>query len=121
MFIREVETYEAGLSEIILPCGNYRLTEVQAPEGFIKLEEPLTFTVEKQGVSGAKEEIRETNGKYVIEIENEKAETIVLPQAGGQGRTIFYRAGASAVLASAVLYIIYYQKEKRYGKKKNME
>lgn len=121
LFIREVETDEAGLSEIILPCGNYRLTEVQAPEGFIKLEEPLTFTVEKQGVSGAKEEIRETNGKYVIEIENEKAETIVLPQAGGQGRTIFYRAGASAVLASAVLYIIYYQKEKRYGKKKNME
>ena len=65
-------------------------------------------------------EIKEADGKYVIEIENEKAETIVLPQAGSTGTAIFYQTGAGAILAAA-LCIIYYQKERKYGKKRKME
>lgn len=121
LFAYEVETNEEGLSELALPYGSYRLTEIQAPEGFIKLEEPIAFTVNEQGISGTQAEIKEADGKYVIEIENEKAETIVLPQAGGTGTAIFYQTGAGAILAAAALCIIYYQKERKHGKKKKME
>lgn len=119
-FEHEVETDEKGITEISLPYGNYRLTEIKAPEGFIKLEETIEFLVDEQGISGSGADIGKTDEKYVIEIENEKEETIFLPQAGGMGTDIFYQSGAGAALVAAV-YIIYKQKEKTNEKKRKME
>ena len=120
LFEHEVETDEKGITEISLPYGNYRLTEIKAPEGFIKLEETIEFLVDEQGISGSGADIGKTDEKYVIEIENEKEETIFLPQAGGMGTDIFYQSGAGAALVAAV-YIIYKQKEKTNEKKRKME
>lgn len=114
-------TTENGLIELNgLPLGEYKLTEIEAPDGYNKLEEAvalningtvgtsnttgklelkeLSFTVD--GVAGT---VDATTSTVTATIENNQGAQ--LPSTGGIGTTIFYVIGGILVLGAAVLLI----------------
>lgn len=107
------ETDRNGLADFSLPYGTYQIVELEAPEGYIKLEEPIDLIVDADGIHGKQNEIREENGIYTIEIQNQKKETIVLPETGGQGTSHLYQSGMLLILA-AVGMTVMYKKKKEY-------
>ncbi len=84
-----------------LDSSTYLLTEEEAPDGYSKLDKPLTIKINDNGsitwnstpVSGG-----------LLRIQN-KAGT-ELPATGGIGTTIFYVAGSILLVGAAVLLIV---------------
>lgn len=68
--------------------GNYKLEEEAAPEGYVKLNVPITFTVTKDG--------------YSIECPQQikNAKKPAIPQTGGIGAIIFLAAGLTLMGAA---------------------
>ena len=77
----EIETDIYGNAVTQLPYGKYILTEVQAPEGYEPMEEPITIEFRQDGNSVAENNNDEDvtigeNGEFIIE-NNEKAKVVV--------------------------------------------
>lgn len=106
-----VEVGETGrVSFSGLGTGVYYLTEVQAPNGYNLLDEPIklvidfnyqtgTFTYDwrHEGADNA------LSATMTIQIVNTKGN--VLPETGGMGTTMFYVFGGIMVLAATVLLV----------------
>ncbi len=106
-----VEVGETGrVSFSGLGTGVYYLTEVQAPNGYNLLDEPIklvigfnyqtgTFTYDwrHEGAANA------LSATMTIQIVNTKGN--VLPETGGMGTTMFYVFGGIMVLAATVLLV----------------
>lgn len=95
-------TIDAGNVTITgLGNGSYTLTETKAPDGYNKLTESKTVTV-----NSANNPATVTNGKYVsggVEVVNEAGTE--LPSTGGMGTTIFYVLGAVLVIGAGVVLV----------------
>ena len=101
-----------------LGAGTYTFTEIAAPEGYNKLETPISVTISftaptgeiKTGeeqctwtVEGDGAEFDSATGTVTVTIENNSGST--LPSTGGMGTTLFYILGAVLVLGAGVVLI----------------
>lgn len=83
---------EAGTVKIYgLENGTYTLTEIDAPEGYNKLAEPVTFTI-SNGNRAEVLEVINTNG-------------MVLPSTGSTGTKIFLAIGLTLAIGAYVVFI----------------
>ena len=101
-----------------LGAGTYTFTEIAAPEGYNKLETPISVTISftaptgeiKTGeeqctwtAEGDGAEFDSATGTVTVTIENNSGST--LPSTGGMGTTLFYILGAVLVLGAGVVLI----------------
>lgn len=89
-----------------LKPGSYTLTELEAPDGYNILQEPIDFEVTWDAtngfnISGASYD--EETDTFEIKVENSKGS--ILPHTGGIGTTIFMVIGAFLVLGAAVVLV----------------
>ena len=81
LYHTEIETNEKGEAVTDVPYGRYSLTELQAPEGYEAIEEPIVIEFRQEGNSvvennnGVKVIVGE-NGEFLVE-NKEKAKVIV--------------------------------------------
>ena len=103
--------------------GTYKITEVEAPDGYNQLTAPVTVTAVKTGKTSTNTTVyldengdivnKETNKEVKVEIPNIAATAVVvvnkagtqLPSTGGMGTTIFYVLGSALVLGAVVLLV----------------
>lgn len=102
-----------------LPIGTYTLTELQAPDGYNKLEGDVTLTITGQVQTNTATGALELTGLAVQvnnggsgEVENNTVTVtianntgVTLPSTGGIGTTIFYIIGGILVIGAGVLLI----------------
>nr|WP_279080203.1 isopeptide-forming domain-containing fimbrial protein [Catenibacterium mitsuokai] len=103
--------------------GEYKLTEIQAPDNYDKLSEPIYFTVTAGHVDGPKPSLETfsgiiTSGKvgemaFTANKENGILSTTIqnkpgssLPETGGMGTTVLYAAGTLMILAAAAFLVM---------------
>ncbi|MBR3448825.1 MAG: isopeptide-forming domain-containing fimbrial protein [Oscillospiraceae bacterium] len=97
-----------------LGAGTYEIEEIEAPEGYNKLDpSKITVTIGTDGevtVSDCRwtfvsnpEGIAEEDGVYTLTFKNSKG--IILPGTGGIGTVIFYIIG-SAMIAAAIIMVV---------------
>ena len=97
-------TFE-GLGE-----GTFTITEMEAPEGYNKLTNPITIVI-SFNKNGTPKWTATQNGNpmelegnlFAFEVVNKAGAT--LPTTGGMGTTLFYVVGAVLVMAAVVLLI----------------
>lgn len=103
--------------------GEYKLTEIQAPDNYDKLSEPIYFTVTAGHVDDPKPSLETfsgiiTSGKvgemaFTANKENGILSTTIqnkpgssLPETGGMGTTVLYAAGTLMILAAAAFLVM---------------
>lgn len=95
-----------------LDAGEYVLTEEKAPDGYVKLQNPVTVKIEDKNMNGKVEyDNKELEEGYIsLTVENDKGFT--LPATGGMGSTIFCIAGIAMMCTGGVLIAAYLRKKK---------
>ena len=94
-------TSKGSAEEFQIEPGTYYIREIEAPEGYILLEEDVEVVVPSSPADGS--------DRVVVEIEVKNIREWDLEKTGGTGTKAFYIAGAAVVLLGAGLLI--------YGKK----
>lgn len=88
-----------------MKCGvRYRLTEIQAPEGYLKLDEYIYFTINEDGSVTVEDSYYAEAGTTAYNMIVRNVEGIELPESGGTGNSMLY---ALALLLCAVATGIY--------------
>lgn len=109
-----VEVDERGILMLHgLDAGIYSLTEVKAPDGYMKLQHPIEIEIVDQDLDGLVETgDRESDSGYLfVSVSNNKG--FVLPVTGGTGTTMFGIVGAAFMLGGLLLIMICCAKKKR--------
>ena len=97
--------------ELAVSGTPYDLVETLAPDGYIKLENPVSVSVGSSGVTYMQPEYdggapqtaeRDVDGNYVIQVRNSNG--VELPMTGGPGTLIYTLSGLALILASALMY-----------------
>ena len=100
---REVISDDDGHASFVdLPYGKYIITEIEAPEGYELLKEPIKFEVNKDN----------NNSVITIEVKNNKS--IKLPIAGGNGNITSKYIGFMLIGLAVVLYSFMLIRNKKY-------
>lgn len=89
--------------------GTYTLTEVKAPSGYTKLANPITVTVNDEGITvsgNTNVKVKTTNNTYVITVANDLL--YELPHTGGTGIYLYMIGGM--LLIFAAVWILYKNK-----------
>lgn len=89
--------------------GTYILTEVKAPSGYTKLANPITVTVNDEGITVSENtnvKVETTNNTYVITVANDLL--YELPHTGGTGIYLYMIGGM--LLMFAAVWILYKNK-----------
>lgn len=89
--------------------GTYTLTEVKAPSGYTKLANPITVTVNDEGITvsgNTNVKVKTTNNTYVITVANDLL--YELPHTGGTGIYLYMIGGM--LLMFAAVWILYKNK-----------
>lgn len=94
-----------------LSAGTYTLTEIESPDGYNLLDEPIEFGINwspSKGFTVAANDhngitFDHTTGTFTITVENNKGS--VLPNTGGIGTTIFMIVGGVLILGAAVVLV----------------
>lgn len=100
-----VEELESGADGYVniqgLAAGTYILEETKAPDGYNKLKDPSTITVNQK--SGGTKEIIANNvdATGTVKVLNNKGS--LLPSTGGMGTTLIYLIGGALVLGSGIV------------------
>lgn len=100
-----VEELESGADGYVniqgLAAGTYILEETKAPDGYNKLKDPITITVNQK--SGGTKEIIANNvdATGTVKVLNNKGS--LLPSTGGMGTTLIYLIGGALVLGSGIV------------------
>lgn len=100
-----VEELESGADGYVniqgLAAGTYILEETEAPDGYNKLKDTITITV-NQKTDGTKEILSsiENTNTPVTEVKVENNTGSLLPSTGGMGTTLIYLIGGALVLGS---------------------
>lgn len=89
--------------------GTYTLTEAKAPSGYTKLANPITVTVNDEGITVSENtnvKVKTTNNTYVITVANDLL--YELPHTGGTGIYLYMIGGM--LLMFAAIWILYKNK-----------
>lgn len=93
-----------------LKAGTYYLTEVQAPDGFNKVE-TVKFTIKDTTIEGGEPSFQITYGDNnevaqdnILKIENRKGS--MLPSTGGMGTVIFTVVGAALLIGIGISFVV---------------
>lgn len=97
-----VEELESGADGYVyingLSAGTYILEETKAPDGYNKLKDPITITVNQKS-DGTKEIIaNNVDATGTVKVLNNTGS--LLPSTGGMGTTLIYLIGGALVLGS---------------------
>lgn len=97
-----VEELESGTDGYVyingLSAGTYILEETKAPDGYNKLKDPITITVNQKS-DGTKEiTANNVDATGTVKVLNNKGK--LLPSTGGMGTTLIYLIGVALVLGS---------------------
>ena len=84
-----------------LPYGYYRLTEVQAPPGYVQLKQSVDFEIDREILDQAEQE---TGNPYLL-IEIKNRPKLDVPESGAGGIFGFFAAGLVLMGAAIILYI----------------
>lgn len=108
---------ESGLVlEGYITCGTYILTEVKAPSGYTKLADPITVTVNDDGITVSENtnvKIEKQNNTYIITVANNLL--YELPHTGGPG-IFLYMIGGMLLMGGAA-WILYKNKRREVLKR----
>ena len=96
-----------------LKDGDYKLYETAAPDGYVRLEQPVELTVNGKASLDPKNQVdndtTQTKANQEIQLKNVShvANTpgSVLPSTGGRGTTMLYMAGLAMMLAAGAFLI----------------
>jgi LPXTG-motif cell wall-anchored protein len=104
-----------------LDSGTYYLTEVKAPDTYVKLTAPIQIKIESDGTvklvtttTGTGDNAQTSTVETAvseISVANNKI-TATLPTTGGMGTTAIYIAGGLMMMAAAILLIVKKQTNK---------
>ena len=103
--------------------GDYKLTEIQAPDNYDKLSDPIYFTVTAGHIDGPKPSLDKFSGditsgnvgemKFTANKDTGILSTTIqnkpgssLPETGGMGTTVLYAAGTLMILAAAAFLVM---------------
>lgn len=113
-------TYISGEDGLVLEgditYGTYILTEVKAPSGYTKLADPITVTVNDNGITVSENtnvKIEKQNNTYIITVANNLL--YELPHTGGPG--IFLYVIGGMLLMGAAAWILYKNKRREVLKR----
>lgn len=113
-------TYISDESGLVLEgditCGTYILTEVKAPSGYTKLADPITVTVNDNGITVSENtnvKIKKQNNTYIITVANNLL--YELPHTGGPG-IFLYMIGGMLLMGGAA-WILYKNKRREVLKR----
>lgn len=113
-------TYISDESGLVLDgditCGTYTLTEVKAPSGYTKLADPITVTVNDNGITVSENtnvKIKKQNNTYIITVANNLL--YELPHTGGPGIFLYMIGGM--LLMGAAAWILYKNKRREVLKR----
>ena len=100
-----VEELESGADGYVniqgLAAGTYILEETKAPDGYNKLKDPITITVNQK--SGGTKEIIANNVDATVTVKVLNNKGSLLPSTGGMGTTLIYLIGGALVLGSGIV------------------
>ena len=106
-------TYISAANGLVLEgditYGTYTLTETKAPSGYTKLANPITVTVNDEGITVSENtnvKVTTTNNTYVITVANDLL--YELPHTGGTGIYLYMIGGM--LLMFAAVWILYKNK-----------
>lgn len=113
-------TYISGEDGLVLEgditYGTYILTEVKAPSGYTKLANPITLTVNDDGITVSENtnvKIKKQNNTYIITVANNLL--YELPHTGGPG-IFLYMIGGMLLMGGAA-WILYKNKRREVLKR----
>ncbi len=115
--VKTATTGEAGtLIFDNMKCGvRYRLTETVAPEGYLKLEEYIYFTINEDGSVTVEDSYYAEAGTTAYNIIVRNVEGIELPESGGAGTGMLYTMAMLLFVATAGIYINNLRKRRCYN------
>ncbi|SDE02944.1 LPXTG-motif cell wall anchor domain-containing protein [Actinobaculum suis] len=96
----DVDATEGGFRVSGLPLGTYTLTETQAPGGFAKLKDPITFEITDADVDA---------GKNLGDVVNERVSASGLPGlpiTGGTAASLFILGGVAIVALAGIAGLV---------------
>jgi len=88
-----------------LDIDTYFLLETEAPDGYNKLADPISVTLDAESTIDKDENQIADDGEYATLVEVENKAGIELPSTGGMGTTIFYIVGGVMVAGAAILLV----------------
>lgn len=95
-----IASKEGGVEVDGLDDGDYQLTEVKSPAGYVAKTANTTFTVKNGEVNAGDKQTLNGKTVYVISIKNDPGNP--LPNTGGEGTWMYFAVGAALVLIAAI-------------------
>jgi len=96
-----------------LKCGvRYRLTEQVAPDGYLKTNEYIYFTINEDGSVAVEDSFYAEAGNTAYNIIVKNTEAIPLPESGSIGTSMFYAIGLILIMVAAGIYIVHLHKRR---------
>ena len=96
-----------------LKCGvRYRLTETEAPIGYLKTNEYIYFVINEDGTVSVEESFFAEAGSTAYNIVVRNGIAVDLPDSGGMGTGMFYALGLLLMAATLCIYIRYLRKRR---------
>ena len=96
-----------------LKCGvRYRLTETQAPNGYLQMSEYIYFTINEDGTVSVEESFYAEAGTTAYNIVVKNGMIVDLPESGGIGTSMFFVSGLMLIALAAGIYIYHLRKRR---------
>ena len=96
-----------------LKCGvRYRLTETQAPNGYLEMSEYIYFTINEDGTVRVEDSFYAEAGTTAYNLVVKNGMIVDLPESGGIGTSMFYAFGLLLILAATGIYIGTFRKRR---------
>lgn len=96
-----------------LKCDvRYRLTETQAPNGYLQISEYIYFTINEDGTVSVEESFYAEAGTTAYNLVVKNGMIVELPESGGMGTSMFYVIGLSLLALSTGIYIYHLLKRR---------
>lgn len=96
-----------------LKCGvRYRLTETEAPIGYLKTNEYIYLVINEDGTVSVEESFFAEAGSTAYNIVVRNGIAVDLPDSGGMGAGMFYALGLLLMAATLCIYIRYLRKRR---------
>ena len=111
--VTKVEVDSKGVLRLEgLDAATYTLTEVKAPDGYVKLQNPIELTITDEDLDGKIESngTELENGVLPVTVKNDKG--FILPVTGGMGTAIFHILGTILMCSAILLATVFLMKKK---------